>query len=807
LGKIKTGQDQGQDSPRHHPRASINSIGNSNNNRQLRFPSATATMVTRSQARAHFDHVCNTVLRRDDDSLLKKALVQEGFDTIPSLLSIDDDTILSLAFKDEENRAVVINRGDVTLLKSFRNFVVTRTAGGITVEDEWLTMTAEDFDTFRVRSIGMPSIAPWRNKANVATTETTSQAAVAFYQRGLKRNCDTPITARDVRRTLVPVAVDHRDVQPQVTHGICQRSTPGGNLATVSEVTTTGTAESITNDLEREDDASPTLSTTATSGSYTSYTPIKGEVQHVTSNPNTRDINTANTVYTVSAHRSSQPMSLVDRGANGGLAGDDVRVVGKIFKSVDIRGIDNHQVTDIGVGTVGGVVTTQKGPVVAIFHQYALLGKGPSIHSSAQLEHYKNNVNDRSLHLGGLQRVKTLDGYVIPLNIKDGLPRLELRPYTDKEWDQLPHVIMTAETDWDPSVIDHALDEDEHWFDAVEALEENPTINVFDEYGNYKYRVHDDACGPPPTKDPSLNEETPASIEHLIIECMQACHTASVAITDDDPTDDAAITVDAPQVSRKEPDYERLRPRFGWLSTEIIKRTFQLTTQYAHLPVGTLLKRRYKSPNPALNVFRRNEALACDVVYSDTPAIDNGAKLAVIFVGLDTQVTDIYGIKSDKQFVNTLEDNIRERGAPNKLISDRGSVIIGENVLDILRALCISDWQSEPKMQHQNHSERRYQTIKTAANRIMDRTGAPPSTWLLCLMYVCYLLNHTYNANIDNVPLTALTGETVDTSVLLQFSFWQKVYYRQFGTRFPSESKESVGHIVGISEHVGHTLT
>ena len=44
---------------------------------------------------------------------------------------------------------------------------------------------------------------------------------------------------------------------------------------------------------------------------------------------------------------------------------------------------------------------------------------------------------------------------------------------------------------------------------------------------------------------------------------------------------------------------------------------------------------------------------------------------AMIFVGVDTQVTDIYGIKSDKQFVNTLEDNVIQCGAPNKkLISD-----------------------------------------------------------------------------------------------------------------------------------------
>jgi hypothetical protein len=180
---------------------------------------------------------------------------------------------------------------------------------------------------------------------------------------------------------------------------------------------------------------------------------------------------------------------------------------------------------------------------------------------------------------------------------------------------------------------------------------------------------------------------------------------------------------------------------------------------------------------------------------------------AVLFTGTETHVTDIYGIKNDKEFVNTLEDNIRQRGAPTKLISDCAQVEISKKVLDILRTLCISDWQSEPHQQQQNPAERRYQTVKTTANRILDRSGAPAYTWLLCLQYTCYLLNHTYNTSINVVPLQALVGSTIDISPLLRFHFWEKVYYKRVDTDFPSESREAVGHIVGISEHCGHAMT
>jgi hypothetical protein len=59
---------------------------------------------------------------------------------------------------------------------------------------------------------------------------------------------------------------------------------------------------------------------------------------------------------------------------------------------------------------------------------------------------------------------------------------------------------------------------------------------------------------------------------------------------------------------------------------------------------------------------------------------------------------------------------------------------------------------------------------------------------------------------IDSVPLTRLMGSTVDISPLLRFHFWDCVYYHKSKTSFPSDSKEGLGYIVGISEHCGNAL-
>jgi hypothetical protein len=91
-------------------------------------------------------------------------------------------------------------------------------------------------------------------------------------------------------------------------------------------------------------------------------------------------------------------------------------------RHVDVHGIDDHQIVDIPIVAAGGVMDTQRGPVVAIMHQYAYTRKGKTIHSCGRLEWHKNDVNDKSIKApGGLQRIQTNDD---PIRMKNGIPYL-----------------------------------------------------------------------------------------------------------------------------------------------------------------------------------------------------------------------------------------------------------------------------------------------------------------------------------------------------------------------------------------------
>ena len=492
-------------------------------------------------------------------------------------------------------------------------------------------------------------------------------------------------------------------------------------------------------------------------------------------------VNFVNIQYTVTTSQTQTKRgALVDRGANGGIAGSDVRLIAKTDRHVDIQGIDNHRMNDVPIASVGAVVSTQKGDVIAIMHQFAYTGKGKTIISSAQLEAFKQIVHDKSVKVGGKQRIETLDGYIIPVNFRQGLPYVTFRPYTDKEWETLPHVTLTADVDWDPTILDCETEDIEEWYNEMQDLPRLSPDPYFDEFGDYRHT-------------------------HNVAKALLSSNIIENIILTDLPSMFQAYEH---TIKPRAIDYQRFQSKFAFLPTDIIKHTFDKTTQFYCSTGISTDKKHYKSPFPAANVQRRNEAVASDTVFSDTPAIEYGVIAAQFFVGTKSLVSDVYPLQTEKQFVNTLQENIRKRGAMDKLITDRAQSEISTKVKDILRHYIISDWQSEPHYQHQNIAERRYQDIKRRTNKILDWSGAPASLWLHALTHVCYITNHAANASIGNeIPLQVLEGTTPDISSLLQYDFYEPVYYKAHEADFPSESVEKSGRFVGISETVGNALT
>ena len=106
----------------------------------------------------------------------------------------------------------------------------------------------------------------------------------------------------------------------------------------------------------------------------------------------------------------------------------------------------------------------------------------------------------------------------------------------------------------------------------------------------------------------------------------------------------------------------------------------------------------------------------------------------------------------------------------DKLLSDSAKTEISNKVMDILRSYHISNWHSEPYHQNQNPAEWRSITIKSWTNTVMNRSGAPANCRLLCLIYVCYLLNHIACSTLyGKIPLLGCLQPSVLFCLFLYF--------------------------------------
>ena len=256
-------------------------------------------------------------------------------------------------------------------------------------------------------------------------------------------------------------------------------------------------------------------------------------------------------------HANHTNQQLVDRGANGGLAGSDMHVIHRTYRKINIQGIDNHEVTGLDVVTAATPLNTSPRKVIGIFNEYTYLGKGSSIHSSGQLEWFKTNVDEKSVKVGGTQLITTLDGYSVPLLIKEGLAyATSLGRPTAQDMDTYPHVFFSSPDEWDPSVLDH----DPPHLDGLD-----PSQVPDQPFGDPMF----DACG-------DFNKHIIANLNTLLDappgDCGSYTEISSV------------FTTNLHQSSPQEPAWNALRPLFAWTSPPSIKDTFNVTTRHGTAP-------------------------------------------------------------------------------------------------------------------------------------------------------------------------------------------------------------------------------
>ena len=134
---------------------------------------------------------------------------------------------------------------------------------------------------------------------------------------------------------------------------------------------------------------------------------------------------------------------------------------------------------------------------------------------------------------------------------------------------------------------------------------------------------------------------------------------------------------------------------------------------------------------------------------------------------------------------------------------------MSQRVKNIHRDLVIADQWTEPHSPWQNAAELNgVKYLKSHAQVLLDRTGAPDSMWFLAQDYFAHVHNLSANRQINwQIPQQVSRGQvgTPDISHICMFYWFEPVLYLDPVAKFP-ETTERPGYFVGFADNVGDAL-
>jgi hypothetical protein len=144
-----------------------------------------------------------------------------------------------------------------------------------------------------------------------------------------------------------------------------------------------------------------------------------------------------------------------------------------------------------------------------------------------------------------------------------------------------------------------------------------------------------------------------------------------------------------------------------------------------------------------------NEVTATDTYFANEKSIE-GYHRAQVFFGMTSKMLYVAGMKTESEFAGVYLDFIRKYGIPSALRRDNAKSEMSQRIKDIHRDLIIAYQWTEPHSPWQNPAELNgVKYLKSHAQVLLDRTGAPDNLWFLAQDYLVYVHNLSANRQLN----------------------------------------------------------
>lgn len=236
-------------------------------------------------------------------------------------------------------------------------------------------------------------------------------------------------------------------------------------------------------------------------------------------------------------------------------------------------------------------------------------------------------------------------------------------------------------------------------------------------------------------------------------------------------------------------------------------RTLDRTTQRAVRDFSdTRGMRRLKPTTYQLKYPRLRAELYTDTYHGPCTSLD-GNKYCQIYSSIH-QWCRAYPMKSKGEAHLTQDKLFRAVGFPTAIIPDNALELTQGQFLRNAQKAQVQILPVEPYMHNLNFAETCIREVLRLYHRFMTLRGVPKVLWDRCFVYCCELRSHMalgHHEQNGECGATIILGETADISHLVEFSFYDWVWFMS-----PKESsldRMELGRWLGPSFDVGQALT
>ena len=137
---------------------------------------------------------------------------------------------------------------------------------------------------------------------------------------------------------------------------------------------------------------------------------------------------------------------------------------------------------------------------------------------------------------------------------------------------------------------------------------------------------------------------------------------------------------------------------------------------------------------------------------------------------------------------HSAKNMFNKNGVPSKIVMDGSKEQVMGKLMEDFQYATVQVQQLEYNTPWANRSEGAVRENKIATRRAMKKSDCPAKLWYYCAELQakirCHMAHNIPTLN-GQVPRTVVTGNTADISALVEFGWYQWVYYRDATTYFP----------------------